>query len=286
LDIGAGTGILSLFAAKAGASRVLAIEFSDIADYTKEIIRDNKLDHIITLVKGKVEEVELPHNIQNVDIIISEWMGYCLFYESMLDTVLYARDKWLNEKTGMMFPDRCNLFITAIEDYETKKLRFDWLDDFKETHNLKMSSLKTFAKVDAFIDHVAADKVITNCCVIKKVDLYSVQKADLKFTSPFRLKVKQDNYIHALLTYFNVEFTQCHKKTGFSTSPYSHPTHWLQTVFYLKKDVRAKDGEEIIGEFSIQPNPRHHRDLDIMIKVYFEGSTSRVLENNFYRIHV
>ena len=28
-----------------------------------------------------------------MDIIISEWMGYCLFYESMLDTVLYARDK-------------------------------------------------------------------------------------------------------------------------------------------------------------------------------------------------
>jgi hypothetical protein len=40
-----------------------------------------------------------------VDIIISEWMGYCLFYESMLDTVLYARDKWL-KPGGLMFPDR------------------------------------------------------------------------------------------------------------------------------------------------------------------------------------
>ena len=30
-----------------------------------------------------------------MDIIISEWMGYFLLYESMLDTVLYARDKWL-----------------------------------------------------------------------------------------------------------------------------------------------------------------------------------------------
>ena len=40
-----------------------------------------------------------------VDIIISEWMGYCLFYESMLDTVLYARDKWL-KPDGLMFPDK------------------------------------------------------------------------------------------------------------------------------------------------------------------------------------
>lgn len=47
----------------------------------------------ITLIKGKVEEVDLP--VDKVDIIISEWMGYFLLYESMLDTVLVARDKWL-----------------------------------------------------------------------------------------------------------------------------------------------------------------------------------------------
>lgn len=48
---------------------------------------------VITIIKGKVEETELP--VDQVDIIISEWMGYCLFYESMLNTVIYARDKWL-----------------------------------------------------------------------------------------------------------------------------------------------------------------------------------------------
>lgn len=48
---------------------------------------------VITIFKGKVEEVELP--VDQVDIIISEWMGYCLFYESMLNTVIFARDKWL-----------------------------------------------------------------------------------------------------------------------------------------------------------------------------------------------
>ena len=48
---------------------------------------------VVTIIKGKVEEVTLP--VEKVDIIISEWMGYCLFYESMLNTVIYARDKWL-----------------------------------------------------------------------------------------------------------------------------------------------------------------------------------------------
>ena len=50
---------------------------------------------VVTLVHGKVEEVTLPDGIEKVDIIVSEWMGYCLFYESMLNTVIYARDKWL-----------------------------------------------------------------------------------------------------------------------------------------------------------------------------------------------
>lgn len=93
LDVGSGTGILCMFAAKAGARKVIGIECSSISDYAVKIVKANKLDHVVTIIKGKVEEVELP--VEKVDIIISEWMGYCLFYESMLNTVLYARDKWL-----------------------------------------------------------------------------------------------------------------------------------------------------------------------------------------------
>ena len=53
----------------------------------------NNLSDKITIIKSKVEEVVLP--VDKVDIIVSEWMGYFLLYEAMLDTVLYARDKWL-----------------------------------------------------------------------------------------------------------------------------------------------------------------------------------------------
>lgn len=62
-------------------------------EHAERIVHENGMANIVTIVKGKVEEVTLP--VDKVDIIISEWMGYCLFYESMLDTVLYARDKWL-----------------------------------------------------------------------------------------------------------------------------------------------------------------------------------------------
>ena len=63
----------------------------------------------------QVEEIQLP--VEKVDCIISEWMGYFLFYESMLDTVLYARDKWL-VPGGIILPDKATLSVVGIEDGE------------------------------------------------------------------------------------------------------------------------------------------------------------------------
>ena len=113
MDIGCGTGILSIFAARAGAKHVYAIEYAEIALFAREIIKRNGLQDKITVIKGKMEEIELP--VPKVDIIISEWMGYFLLYESMLDCVLWARDKYLIEG-GKMLPDRAQLYIAAIED--------------------------------------------------------------------------------------------------------------------------------------------------------------------------
>merc|ERR1712223_1977732 len=72
LDVGCGTGILSMFAKKAGAKHVYGIDMSSIIDHAKVIVKDNGMEDGITLMKRKVEEVELP--VDKVDIIISEWM--------------------------------------------------------------------------------------------------------------------------------------------------------------------------------------------------------------------
>lgn len=60
-----------------------------------------------------MEEAVLP--VDKVDIIISEWMGYFLIYESMLDSVLFARDKYLVEG-GLILPDKCTMHVAALED--------------------------------------------------------------------------------------------------------------------------------------------------------------------------
>ena len=43
---------------------------------------------------------------------------------------------------------------------------------------------------------------------------------DASFTAPFKLVAERDDYIHALVAYFDVSFTKCHKLMGFSTGQF------------------------------------------------------------------
>ncbi|KAF3815789.1 hypothetical protein GH733_016328 [Mirounga leonina] len=59
-DVGSGTGILRMLAAKAGARKVTGIKCSSISDSAVKIAEASKLDHVVTIIKGKVKEVERP----------------------------------------------------------------------------------------------------------------------------------------------------------------------------------------------------------------------------------
>jgi len=280
LDVGCGTGILSMFAAKAGAKMVIGVDMSSIVDHAKQIVKDNKLDDVVTIIRGKVEEISLPEGVDKVDIIISEWMGYCLFYESMLDTVLYARDKWL-APNGLMFPDRATLYVCGIEDRQYKDDKIHWWD---EVYGFDMSCIRKVALTEPLVDTVDCNQVVTNSCLIKEIDIQTCTKEDIPFTSPFHLQIKRNDYMQALVTYFNIEFTKCHKRVGFSTAPEARYTHWKQTVFYLDDYLTCKKGDEVTGVFSMKPNTRNVRDLDFEIKVDFNGELGSVSESNTYRM--
>merc|ERR1712004_171353 len=278
LDVGCGTGILSMFAAKAGAKQVYGVDMSGIIEQAKIITAKNGFADKVTLIRGKIEEIVLP--VPKVDIIISEWMGYCLFYESMLDSVLYARDKWL-APDGLMFPDRATLYVTAIEDRQYKDDKINWWDD---VYGFDMSCIRSVALQEPLVDVVDKNQVVSNSCLLKEIDIQTCTKDDIPFTSPFHLQIKRNDYMQALVTYFNIEFTKCHKRVGFSTAPEARYTHWKQTVFYLDDYLTCKKGDEVTGVFSMKPNTRNVRDLDFEIKVDFNGELGSVSESNTYRM--
>jgi len=280
LDVGCGTGILSMFAAKAGAKQVIGVDMSSIVEHAKNIVADNNLSDKVTIIRGKVEEISLPEGVDKVDIIISEWMGYCLFYESMLDTVLYARDKWL-APNGLMFPDRATLYVTAIEDRQYKDDKIHWWDD---VYGFNMSAIGKVAVTEPLVDVVDRNQIVASSCLLKEIDIQTCTKADIPFESEFFIHLKRNDYIQALVTFFNIEFTHCHKRVGFSTAPEAPYTHWKQTVFYLQDYLTCKKGEEVRGTFKMTPNERNNRDMDFDVTINFNGELCNATETNKYRM--
>lgn len=89
MDVGCGTGILSMFAAQAGAKHVYAVDCSSIIVQAQQIIDKNGFSDKITTVRGKVEEIELP--VDTIDIIVSEWMGYFLLCTFGMNGIRFPR---------------------------------------------------------------------------------------------------------------------------------------------------------------------------------------------------
>ncbi|KAK9449302.1 S-adenosyl-L-methionine-dependent methyltransferase [Limtongia smithiae] len=263
LDVGCGTGILSMFAARAGARHVIGVDMSTIIDMARKIVDVNGLSEKITLLKGKMEEVVLP--FEKVDIIISEWMGYFLLYESMLDTVLLARDKYL-APDGLIFPDRASLHIAGIEDGEYKEEKIGFWSD---VYGFDFSPFQPLALTEPLVDTVDVKAVVTDSCRILDLDLYTVTKEDLEFASNFTLRARRNDFVHAFIAWFDIEFSKCHKPIRFSTGPHAKYTHWKQTVFYTNSVITLNYGETLTGRLTSKPNARNPRDLDITIDYNF-----------------
>ncbi|KAI4835756.1 protein arginine N-methyltransferase 1 [Plasmodium brasilianum] len=278
LDVGCGTGILSFFAAKYGAKHVYSIEKSNII-YTALKIRDeNNLTDRITLIKGLAEEIELP--VDNVDIIISEWMGYCLLYENMLDTVLYCRDKWLKED-GLIFPDKAYMYIAGIEDSLYREEKFDF---WKSCYDLNFSSVLPILKEEVVIDYVDKNFIVTDTCCILTLNLKTCSKDHLSFVSPFKLKMIKKDYLHALVIWFDVSFSACHTDISFTTGPYGGHTHWKQIVLYTEHIITAEKNEILNGIFALKKNNKNNRHIDMKLHYIFDGVHTKAQSTQYFNI--
>jgi type I protein arginine methyltransferase len=259
------------FAAKAGAKHVIGVDMSSIINKAKQIVERNGLTSKITLLQGKMEEVDMPQHVMpdgKVDIIISEWMGYFLLYESMLDTVLYARDRYLRQDgTGKIFPDRATIYMAAIEDGEYKDDKIGFWDN---VYGFDYSPMKETALSEPLVDTVEMKALVTDPCPVFVIDLNTVKIADLAFSEAFQLRVQRNDFIHALIAWFDIDFTACHKPIRFSTGPHTKYTHWKQTVFYLREVLTVEEGESVRGFLSNKPNDKNKRDLDIKIDYELE----------------
>ncbi len=179
LDIGTGTGILSLFAAKYGkAKMVYAVDNADIAHFAKDIVQKSGYGNKIKVIKGKIEDVkEIKES--SIDVIISEWMGYFLLYESMLDSIIDVRDKYL-KKGGTVFPNRAQIFLAAVEDEKFYSYK---VGHWNDVYGFNMSCMSNAVLREAQIDFVSPFKIVSTESKVLDLNLNTMKKDEVNFSS-------------------------------------------------------------------------------------------------------
>jgi type I protein arginine methyltransferase len=280
LDVGCGTGILSMFCARAGAAKVIAVDNSDIINKARENIFRNKLDDRITCVRGKIEEVVLP--VSSVDIIVSEWMGYCLLYESMLDSVLFARDKYLTPG-GLMVPSHAAIKLAPLGDSD---LRESHIDFWRDVYGFDMTAMLEKAHEEVLIRTLEAKELGADAATILELDLHTATVADLSFTTSFATNWKEGHeLLEGFVIWFDTPFAPDSKtKTinntwlNLSTSPEGTPTHWQQGVLLIDQPKdKFEAGQELKGSVSFGKKP-DSRGLDIKVQWASKGTQVWTLE--------
>ncbi|CAF88386.1 unnamed protein product, partial [Tetraodon nigroviridis] len=254
LDVGAGTGVLSVFCVQAGAKKVYAIEACSIAEHAVRVVKQNQMDDKIEVIRGMVESVELP---EKVDVL------------SMLNSVLHARDRWL-KPGGVLLPSTAELYIAPVSDRVVEdNVRF-WLT-VKDQYGVDMSCLADVARAcvassELTVDTVAVEDVLSHPARFAELDLYEVTAEALReVKGTFRCETFGSAALNAFCVYFTVTFSCPESPLVLSTSPFQEETHWKQALLYLDAPVDVVQDTAVTGEVSLRPSAENAREICIRV---------------------
>ncbi|XP_006627327.2 histone-arginine methyltransferase CARM1 [Lepisosteus oculatus] len=287
LDVGCGSGILSFFAIQAGARKVYAVEASSVAKYAKILVKSNNLSEKIIVLAGKIEEVSFP---ENVDIIISEPIGYMLLNERMLESYLHSK-KWLKPK-GMMFPTFSDIHLAPFTDEPLYMEHYSRSKFWHQTcfYGINLTGLHN-ASVEEYFRQPVVDTFDMRILVAKSIkytiNFLEAKEEDLhRMEIPFVFQLLQSGLIHGLAFWFDVAFVGSQVTVWLSTSPSEPLTHWYQVRCLLKTPLFARAGETLTGKVLLVANKRQSYDIHIAATVEqsgFKSGNVLDLKNPFFR---
>ena len=221
LDIGAGSGILSVFAARAGAESVYAVERTSIAVLAHELATANGVAEIVDVIQGDVMDIELPGK---VDVIVSEWLGGFGIDEGMLAPVIAARERWLRPG-GVMIPHSVTAWTALVHDrYLADTVAF--LRDKPFGLELDVLVDKTVNEIiySGTFRHLAADDARSGPGRLwtTNADRISLEQARAPHQAEALLAVHDPGIANALALWFSAELAP---GISLSVGPGDPPTH-------------------------------------------------------------
>ena len=139
IDLGTGTGILAMFAARAGARKVYAIEHGDVIDVARAVAAANGISNI-EFIRANSRDFSVS---ERADVIVHEQIGSYLFDENMVENLLDLKSRAL-KPGGRILPARFQFLVEPVQLKPDHRLPFSWEAPI---HGIDFTALKA--------DHVA-----------------------------------------------------------------------------------------------------------------------------------
>ena len=238
LDVGAGSGVLSMFAARAGAARVYAVEETSVAVLARQLIAANGYQDIVTVIEGDIQDVEPP---ERVDVVVSEWLGGFGIDEGMLVPVTVARDRWL-KPGGTMIPRSVTAWVALVHD----RYLADMVGFLRaEPYGLKLDELadKTVNEVlySGTFRHLADADIRSDAAPLWTTDALGIPLAQARapHEAETELRVRKKGTANALALWFGADLAP---DVSLSVGPGEAPTHWGMTTAPLNSAVDLMRG--------------------------------------------
>uniref|UniRef100_A0A7N6AM53 Histone-arginine methyltransferase CARM1 n=1 Tax=Anabas testudineus TaxID=64144 RepID=A0A7N6AM53_ANATE len=276
------SGILKLTMREAGFPALVALYSSP-----QVLVNSNRLAERVVVIPGKVEEVTLP---EQVDIIISEPMGYMLFNERMLESYLHAK-KFL-KPNGKMFPTIGDVHLAPFTDEQLYMEQFTKANFWYQPsfHGVDLSALRG-AAVDEYFRQPIVDtfdiRILMAKSVKHTVNFLEAKEDDLyRIEIPFKFHMMHSGLVHGLAFWFDVAFMGSVMTVWLSTAPTEPLTHWYQVRCLLQSPLFTKAGDTLSGTAMLVANRRQSYDISIVAQVDQTGSKSSNLldlKNPFFR---
>uniref|UniRef100_A0A3P8SW17 type I protein arginine methyltransferase n=1 Tax=Amphiprion percula TaxID=161767 RepID=A0A3P8SW17_AMPPE len=287
LDVCCGSGILSFFAAQAGASKVYAVDSSPMAKYTKILVQSNHLSERIRVLDREVRQVNCP---DMVDVIVSEPMGYMLLNERLMGNFLYAR-KWL-KPNGLMFPSYGDIHLAPFTDEQLYFEHYAQASFWQQRsfYGVSLSALHSAAVdeffrqpiVDTFDVHILMARSVKHC-----INFMEAKEEDLhRVEIPFVFTLLQSGLVHGFAFWFDVAYRGSKSTVWLSTAPTEPLTRWAQIRCLLQTPLFAKLGQTLSGTVLLAANKKQSYDIHITATVDQSGFRSGNildLKNPFFR---
>lgn len=263
LVLRSGLGLLAVWAARAGAARVICVEDSPVVDFIRERVKTEGL--------GTIECVRTAPTTRNsVDVIIADWIGYFGLNQSFVYELVRLRDLCL-KPGGVVLPDRVRFSAACFADPEGYQQRFGFWD---EVHGFAMPSMKGICFGEAAFEHVKPRCLVTRPRVLQTVDLATAAEQELDFSGRAAFELQRGvKAVHGVVLWFDVVFTKCHETVELCTAPFKNPTNISNVKLFFRQPLPAGEDEKL--RLSVRVRNSQDNVAQTQVSVNIEAESSR-----------